>query len=584
MNKQRHALQWLDAQIRPLHGRIFALMMGDILFAVSSVMFALICRNIIDYASGKNMRKTLESAVFLFLLISLQFILRLLLNRTEEYIRSKTGIYLRSYMVKKLLRKDYAEILGLHSGEWMNRLFSDIQIISDGIATILPNLSSMATRLVCAVAVLVFLEPVFAAAFLAGGTILAVVTGLFRNKMKMFHKDVQKKQGRVQAFLQEVIENFLVTRVFQSEQAVEEKCGALQQEYFKAQMKRRTISVAANAGFSFIFQAGYLFSLCWGARGLYYESMTYGTLAAILQLVGQIQIPAANLSGIVSRFYAVTASTERLMELDAFSEETELEFLDDSGEIKLSDETNCGEKEPHDFQGLSMQNVSFSYEKDGRKIQVLNEASFRIMRGETVALTGLSGGGKSTIFLLLLGIYHADAGTVSITADGRRRAPGKSTRSLFSYVPQGNGLFSGTVLENLRMANENAGEAEIWEALRIACADEFVRQLPEGWNTVLGERGSGLSEGQKQRIAIARAVLSKAPVLLLDEATSALDGDTERKVLEHIAEQEDKTCLIVTHREAALHICGRQIFLKDGYVKELETEQQMQAIIRETGG
>ena len=567
MNRKRYALLWLDARIRPLYGRIFALMMGDILFAASSVLFALLCRNMIDYAIAGTMRETVKSAVFLFLLILLQFMLRLLLNRTEEYIRSKTGIFLRSYMVRRILRKDYAEILSLHSGEWMNRLFSDIQVISDGIATILPNLSSMATRLVCAVVVLVFLEPMFAGIFLVGGAVLVGVTGLFRKQMKRLHKDVQEKQGKIQAFLQEVIENFLVIRVFRSERTVEKTCDALQQEYFQAQMKRRTISVAANAGFSFIFQMGYLFSLGWGARGLYYGSMTYGTLTAILQLVGQIQIPVANLSGIVSRFFAVTASTERLMELDAFAEETGAVCPDDS-EKEQADGTRCEGKKISFFQGLSVENVSFSYEKNGRNIQVLKEVSFQIRRGEIVALTGLSGGGKSTIFLLLLGIYHTDAGRVSIMAGGKRREPGKSTRSLFSYVPQGNGLFSGTILENLRMANEHAEEDQVWEALRIACADEFVRQLPEGWNTVLGERGSGFSEGQRQRIAIARAVLSEAPVLLLDEATSALDGETERKVLANIAAQKGRTCLIVTHREAALQICSRRIFLEDGYVRE----------------
>lgn len=543
MERNRTALEWLWTQTKTLHKRIACLILGDILFSISSVLFALLCRNIIDFAIAREIRPVIRSAVFLFLLILLQFVLRLLLNSVEEYIRSGMGVLLRKDRLHELLKKEYSAVQIIHSGEWMNRFFSDVQIVSDGATTILPNLFSMIARLSCAIVVLTFLEPIFAVIFVIGGVFLVFLTGVFRKKMKLLHKEVQKKQGKVQSFLQETIENFLIVRVFRKEEATEEWCEKLQADHFKVQMKRRKFSIFANSGFSLIFQLGYLFSLCWGVKGLYDGMMSYGTLTAILQLVGQIQGPIANLSGILPKYYGIVASSERLMELNIFADEPQeaLEKIDT-------------------FQKISFEKVAFSY---GRT-EVLKNVSFQINAGDTVALTGLSGGGKSTIFLLLLGIYSAQNGYIQIQADGKNFVPGKKTRGLFTYVPQENGLFSGTILENLKMADATATEEEIMESLRIASAEKFIGELPDGLNTTLGERGNGFSEGQRQRIAIARAVLSKAPVLLLDEATSALDAATEGEVLQNIIKLKNRTCFIVTHREAALHICNKQLVLADG--------------------
>ena len=219
------------------------------------------------------------------------------------------------------------------------------------------------------------------------------------------------------------------------------------------------------------------------------------------------------------------ASAERARELYEFPEESQ------------------GEKEKiQSLERIIFDHVGFSY----GKTEVLKNVSFQIEAGEIVALTGISGVGKSTIFMLLLGIYSTQNGHIQIVSDGKIFSPGKKTRQIFTYVPQGHGIFSGSVLENLRMADKNATEKEMEEALQIACADVFVKRLCNGINTIVGENGAGLSEGQCQRIAIARAVLSKAPVILLDEATSALDMETERKILDNITKLKDRTCLLYT--------------------------------------
>ena len=324
-----------------------------------------------------------------------------------------------------------------------------------------------------------------------------------------------------------------------------EKTNTINQNiHYKAQMKRRTLSIFANAGFSFVFQAGYLFAMVWGARGIYLGIMTYGTLTAILQLVNQIQQPFANLSGLLPMFYGVLASAERIIELENLPEEK-------PSERKLN---------YNDFKEISVKNMSFSYGEN----HVLNDVNIEIEKGDFVSLTGLSGGGKSTLFLLLLGAYQPTEGTITFdTADDKYHC-GQETRRLFAYVPQGNFLFSGTVEENIRMLNENASTEDVIAAAKVACAYDFIQDFPDKFETKIGEKGFGISEGQAQRIAIARAILSNAPILLLDEATSALDEETEARLLANIADLKNRTCLIVTHRPAALSICGKHLLLNVG--------------------
>lgn len=546
MGANRLTMAWLWKQTKPQHLRLAGLVFGNACFSFISVFFALVCRSVIDAAVAANLRRMWQSAAVFLGIITLQTVLWLWLKRAEEYVRSKTAMDLRGNMTKQLLKKEYAAVRKKHSGEWMNRMFSDVQIISEGIVTILPGMVSMLTRLICAVAVLYFLQPLFAYIFVAGGLFLIVCTGVFRKKLKILHREVQEKQGKVQSFLQEMVENLLVIKVFGEEVDMEAKSQILQDEHFEAQMKRRKISICANAGFSFIFELGYFAALCWGAGGLYRGTVTYGTLTAILQLVGQLQTPVANLSGILPKIYGVLASSERIMELKKYPEE------------------RAAGKPEGAFQNICFDRVRFSY----GGAPVLKQVSFTIKRGETIAVTGLSGGGKSTIFLLILGIYSAREGKITIQTTKQNLSPGKDSRPLFAYVPQGNGLFSGTIRENIQFGKGEASEEKVWEALEAACAREFVEKLPQKLDTVVGEKGLGLSEGQSQRLAIARAILRETPIILLDEATSALDSKTEAEVLRHISTLNDRTCLIVTHREAALKICTKQLLLDHGTILE----------------
>ena len=526
-------------------------------YAIVNILFALFCKNIIDSAvSGDHKRLILYSGLMFFVIMT-AFLIRILSNSIAEKVRVRLEITYRTIILESLCKKKYSDISKFHSGELLNRLFSDVSIISSSVTGIVPSLVLMVTQAVGALIILFVLSPLFTAVFFTGGILLVIATALFRSKMKSLHKLVQSKAGKVRSYIQEFLENILVIKVFQSEERVLKRSSVYQEEYYDAQMKRRRISILAGACMGFAFEFAYLAALYIGATSLMSGSMTYGTLTAILQLIGQVQRPLSNLSGLIPQYYQMTASTERLMEL---------ENLENESLAALENSENISDYYKHMVK-LECRNVSFSY---GRNT-ILDNTDFIVNKGDFVSISGVSGGGKTSLFLLLMGAYLPSSGSLRISTDKGEDIPlGKNTRGLFAWVPQGNYIFSGTLRENITFLNDKVSDHMIKKAIHIACAEDFIDTLPLGLDTVLGERGNGLSEGQIQRIAIARAILSNADILMFDEATSALDEETELRVLENISGLKDKTCIIVTHRKAAINYCNRHYYLENGRLEERE--------------
>lgn len=547
------ALSWLLARTKGRRGALAAIIAGNAVFAAAGAAFSLLCRGIIDSAVSGDRGGILGYAAGLGGFVLLQLVLRLVCNSLSEYVRAGMEMDMRAKLFGKLLSAELSSVTKYHSGELLNRMFSDVKICSDGIADILPAAVNMVTRLVCAGVIMVFLEPWFAALFIAAGAVVFVVTRFFRGRLKGLHKQVQEKEGKVRSFLQEALESAAVVKVFGAERKMLRRNDLNQREHYRIRMKRRAIGIISGAGFGLIFQAGYVLALVWGAFGIFTGGMSYGTLTAVLQLVNQIQSPFAGLSSLFPQYYAMLASAERVIELESLPEEQKA--------AKALDYA--------DFQRLEVSGLRFGYgEKD-----VITRADFTLNRGETAALTGISGGGKSTLFMLLLGAYRPNGGAIRFCGGSGEFSPGQETRGIFAYVPQGNCLFSGTIRENIAfLSDTEISDEAVMQAAKAACADEFITQLPEGLDTRIGENGHGLSEGQAQRIAVARALYSGAGFLLLDEATSALDEQTERKLLENISAMDGKTVLIVTHRPAALEICGRKLTLRNGVISEDDGE------------
>lgn len=553
MAKER-PLKWLYKTSKKQHASLVVLILANAIFSLLSILFAFAIKGVIDGAEEGNSNKLLSYAVFIGTIVILQFFGRVVINGLTERIRGKLEMIYRSHIFNQILVKKQEKITAYHSGELMNRLTSDVSVVCDGITSIVPSIVAAGTRLICAVVALILLDWIFAVAFSVAGILVFFVLALVRGKLKSLHKNTQETEGKIRSFMQECIENLLAVKVFSHGGRVEEKSNKLQKDNFSVKMKRKNYSVIGNATYNFIYSAGYLFALIYGSVKLLNGTLGYGSLSAILQLVNNVQVPFSTLSNVFPKYYSMVASAERLIEI---------EKVEDEGDKTRVD----GTKTYKDLNGIRIENLTFAYDRD----VVIKNADFYIEKGDCLFIHGASGIGKSTFIKLLLGVYPPDSGRIYLDCKDGQMDLDYSTRSLFSYVPQGNMLFSGTIKDNVTFINDNADREELKRALEIACADEFINELPEKLGTVVGENGVGLSEGQIQRIAIARAILTKSPILLLDEATSALDEDTERRVLDNLKKLEDKTLVIVSHKKAAQKICNKKIKIKD---KKVILEQE----------
>lgn len=554
---------WIVSGKQKLH--ILALAVVHALHGASGVLYALLLRAIVDAATGHDAAGFWRHLAMLLLLVAFQLALRAVIRWLTERCKSTFENIFKACLLDTLLHREYQSVSGLHSGEWLIRLTNDAKVVAGGCTDILPGLAGMAVKLVSALMMIVALEPRFAAILIPGGLLLALTATLFRKTMKRLHKGVQESDGRLRVFLQERIGSLLLLRSFAAEAQTEHEAGEKMAAHKAARMRKNRFSNLCNIGFGAAMSGMYLLGVGWCGYGILTGTVSFGTLTAVTQLIAQIQAPFANITGYLPRWYAMLASAERLMEAEAFPE-------DGPEALPLAEVLPFYETE---LQSIGLRDVSFAYRSNLEGAEPLpavpDRLTLEIRKGEYVAFTGHSGCGKSTALRLLMCVFAPDSGvryfTDSSGNEGRLTA---AHRRLFAYVPQGNDLMSGTIRDAVSFAApENAqNEDKMAQALRIACAEEFVSELENGVDTLLGERGTGLSEGQMQRLAIARAVFSGSPVLLLDESTSALDAETEARLLRNLRSMTDRTVVIVTHRTAALTICDRVLeFTESGVIR-----------------
>ncbi len=621
---------WLFAQSKAQHGGIVALSVLCALQAAVLVGFALACRAVIDQAVAGNAKGLLASAAALAGVIVSQLVLRLAINGTQERVRARFALELRKSMLDSIFAARYGNVLRFHSGELSNRMFSDVQVVSNGVSTIIPSFVSMIAQLVFAIAVLALISPPMVALFAGAALLSFVLARTLRGRLKALHKAVQEKEGAVRVFLQEALEHQLVIRSFGAQPATSAHADALQEDHFGAQMRRRGYSIAANASFAFFFNALYAVALTWCAFELLHGTMSYGTLMAVLQLVARIQAPVSSLSGMLPQLYQTLASAERLMEVAKLPHSenrlpmTAAEFYQRFSGVRICDlafsyrdeEGGCeaeaaeamvcdavdGEAasgalaadSAEDERG-DAQERPVAASSEGDVASLFCDGAF-VPKGSFVVVEGPSGSGKSTLFKLVLGAYDADgfayefaddAPACGEAADGED--PGAPAISdipavnaavatcpasqvppgVFAYVPQDNFLFAGSVRENVAFAAPDVTDDQVKRACEAACAWNFVEELPQGVDTMIGEHGQGLSQGQLQRLAIARAVCSGAPIMVLDEVTSALDDATEAAVLANIAASPGKTVFVAAHRAKAREFATLRLRVENGVMSEV---------------
>lgn len=519
---------------------------------------ALLLKNLINAAAGGS-REDFAAAALIFAVLML---LQLLLWAADRYLSEYTQICLENRFKGRLfcalIERDFGEVMRIHSGEWQSRLTSDTAVAASGLTTVIPGAVGMAVRLVGAVIMIMRLEPILMWVIIPVGAAAAVISAALRKKSKQLYRHSRQKDGEVRSFVQDILHSMIVVRAYSAQSEAAEKLDSKMTEHKKARMKQAAFSAFCGTGFSFVMNGAYAAGAIFCAARIMTGSMSFGTLMAILQLVGQIQAPFAGISGYLSRWYSTLAGAERLMEAESFPDTCE----------ERTDAAGADEFYRNEFCGFGLDKVSFTYPAIGgeERPPAIEDISLFVKKGEYVAFIGPSGCGKSTAMKLFLSLYSPDSGECYIRTQLVRHRPSGELRQLFAYIPQGNHLMSGSIREivTLGSAERRHDDDEIFKALWTACADEFISELPDGIDTVLGEQGAGLSEGQLQRIAVARAIFSARPILLLDEATSALDEQTEEKMLCRLKEQTDKTVVIVTHRPAALRICDRVYNFTDG--------------------
>lgn len=544
--------KWLMTICKSQIGKICVLVFTNVVGASLSILYANFSKHIVDGAViEKNLNYVLKYAAFLLLLITVQLVLNLVGNSFSERSKGRMEMILKKHMLTEIMKKDYSRISAYHTGELQNRMFNDVAVVADGLTTIIPTFLFFMVKLVCSFSYLVVIDKIFAVVFSVCGIIVFFCVRGFRSTMKKLHKQVQATEGVTRSFIQEAVMNLLVVKSFVVEDKIDKEADELQEENYCVKMKRRHFNIVANGGISAVFSFAYVFALGYGAYRLLYGSMTYGTLTAMLQLVNQVQSPLVSLSGILPKIYALAASGERLMEICNLPNEEESNSVD----VDIV-------KTYNELSSIEFENISFKYDRD----IIFDSTSLSVNKGDFVAIMGISGIGKSTLLKLLLGVFNVKDGEIYLKLNNSHVPVDKHTRRLFAYVPQGNMLLSGTIKDNLRFINSNATDDEIQKAVEISCAKQFIDELPLGLETVIGEKGMGLSEGQIQRLAIARSLLSESPILLLDEATSALDEETERQFLTNLKSMKNKTCIIVSHKKAALDICNKCVQIIDSKI------------------
>ncbi len=559
---KNNAVRWLYKVPGSKKAYIVLLTVVQCLYGASGVLYALFLRGIVDSAVGKDLDAFIYNTICIVLLVLTQLTLNAVIRWLSELSRATFENLFKERLMHNILRRDYGRVSAIHSGEWLNRLTNDTTVIANNYTEIIPGFAGMAVKMLSALIMITVLDIRFALIIIPLGIILCILTFAFRKNMKKLHKNVQEKDGAVRIFMQERISSLMVIRSFAAESRTEQEERIKAGDHKKARMKRMRFSNFCNFGFAGAMNGMYIFGIIYCGYGILTGTISYGTLTAITQLITQIQSPFANITGYLPRYYQMLASAERLMEIESFANDIDGDYLDKETIRDFYDNR---------LASFGLKDVSYIYYPATSTIGELTKDNMpeavegldlEIKKGEYVAFTGHSGCGKSTALMLLMCIYKPDSGRTFFTdSQGNEEELSAKYQRLFAYVPQGNKLMSGTVREIVSFSDKNASsdEEKINLALKVACADDFISELENGIDTMLGERGTGLSEGQMQRIAIARAIFSESPVLVLDEATSALDEATEEKLLSNLRTLTDKTVIIVTHRQAALKICDRAV-------------------------
>lgn len=538
--------RWLASQAKPFWLSLMIITGIDLLSMLIGFGSSFVSKEVVDTATkGQSFSRAF---LLMILLTALPILIGAIVGVMRTLINERFAFGIRTKAFSRILNAHYLGLSRYHSGDLLTRLTSDADTIATGISSAIPSLVMIFVRLIVAFVLLFSYSPFLALAALLLAPIGLFISLLTGKRLKKLSVEVKESEAAYRSFIQEQTANIAVVKTFCMEEKSQETMGTLRQRTLSAILRRNKLGVWTSSLIRCFFSLGYLLSFGYCIIGLYEKSISYGTMTLFLSLFGQIQHPLMSLSHLLPQAIGVAASAGRIMELEEIPADPRTDDTAMPSEV-----------------GLTFDHVSFSYGREN----VLQQVSLTALPHQLIGIMGPSGVGKTTLVRLVLSLIQPTGGQAALQYDGCSEPLSASGRRLIGYVPQGNTLLSGTIRDNLRYGNSNATEEEMYAALSDAAAD-FVRTLPEGLDTRMGEKGNGLSEGQAQRIAIARALLRRAPVLILDEATSALDENSEKHILSRLCDPHRSyapLCLIITHRRSMLPYFDQLLEIrKDGRV------------------
>lgn len=535
--------RWFIDNSRGIRLNILVRIMAGLLQTVLALCVVWLSKRLIDDVA---MRGTMSEMAVQALLIAAAVVAGVSIRQLNQYLANKAFIKkvaeLRLAIFSQLFNRRLFEANDIHSGDVTSRMAKDIDAVSETLAVQLPQVVVMTIQLVGAFLLMRWFDSRLAWALILI-TPLAIIIGKYiSHRLKRITLSIREDESRIMARIQESVELNVVLRALQGERWMQDRVEELQDRQTANYIRRSRFMVFSRFALGCTFGLGYMLAFVWGAYGLRTGAITFGVMTSFLQLVGQIQQPILSLLGAFPSIIYSTASIDRLKEME-------------HGEEKQP----CGGEDitTRTLLGIRMDNVTFRYAKGDR--EVMSNFSHDFRPGTKTAILGTTGAGKTTLFRLILNFIQPDSGEVTFYGNGFTHAADKSMRKNVVFVPQGNTLISGTIRNNLLMAKPDASDEELHTALHTSCAD-FVFDLPQGIDTVLSEHGGGLSEGQAQRIAIARGLLRPGAVFLLDEISSALDEDTERELFSRLfAARPSTTILLITHRKKVAALCDERL-------------------------
>ncbi|WP_294390442.1 ABC transporter ATP-binding protein [uncultured Clostridium sp.] len=566
-------IKWMGSYAKPAVPFLIFSIIVNIIFAVIGIYNVTVSKSLIDSAISGDSDATIR---WLIIMLSITLI-SMLSSPVTSFMSTHSSTKLTQNIQRKIYQhiqcSDWLEQSKFHSVSLLTRVTSDVSNISSAILGTIPSLVSLTVTLVGSFYTLISWAPSIAFAAVFIGPFLILVGKYFSRKLKDLYKEAQEEDVKYRSFMQESIQNIMIVKTFCMEKINMHRLVEIQNNKYKIAMRNTKLSVMTSMSMSFCSSIAYFTIFTWGVLNIAKGVSTYGTFTGMLQLYSKVQAPFSSLASMIPGLISTIAAAERLMEIEAIPVEkmADEKELDDIGSLEVAlDSISSKVSSTFNKPNIVFDNVSFAYKANNN---ILNNINLTIDAGETIAFVGPSGEGKTTMIRLILSLINPTEGNILLSEGNLVKEINRNYRELISYVPQGNTLFSGSIRDNLKYGNPYASDDEIKAALKNACALDFVNELEDGLDTMIGEKGVGISEGQAQRIAIARSFLRERPILILDEATSALDPETEVNVLKAVRALPTKpTCIIITHRPSALNICNRIMKLEKGHIREVSRE------------